>query len=157
MQLSAAAETPTITNAESTVGGTATITFHTTKDGSGAISTATVDFLVNVTGLPGGSQLTMAHIHQGGAGTAGAILVDTGLAAGAALITNGAASFQKLGVNVQPDVAQAMITTPANFYFNIHTALNPNGVSRGQLDGGTGGAAGGGDTGSPYTAGHTVP
>ena len=29
---------------------------------------------------------------------------------------------------------------PGNYYFNIHTALNPNGVARGQLDNGSGGA-----------------
>jgi hypothetical protein len=139
MQLSAANETPPITNAESAVTGTATISFHLTKDSSGNVTAATADFQLNAAGFPADSQLTMAHIHSGGAGTPGSILVDTGLVPGSVTIAAGSASFVRTGVNVSPDIAQAMITSPGNYYFNIHTALNPNGVARGQLDNGSGG------------------
>ena len=139
MQLSAANETPPVTNAESSVTGTATISFHLTKDSSGNVTAATADFQLNAAGFPAGSQLTMAHIHLGGAGTPGSILVDTGLASGSVTMAGGSASFSRTGVNVSPDIAQAMTTSPGNYYFNIHTALNPNGVARGQLDNGSGG------------------
>jgi hypothetical protein len=140
MQFSAGNETPPIMNAESAVTGTATISFHLTKDASGNVTAATTDFQVNAAGFPADSQVTMAHIHLGGAGTPGSILVDTGLVSGSVTITGGSASFSRSGVNVSPDVAQAMVTNPGNYYFNIHTALNPNGVARGQLDNGSGGA-----------------
>jgi hypothetical protein len=139
MQLSAQNETPPVTNAESTVTGSATISFHLTKDGSGNVTAATADFQLNASGFPAGSQVTMAHIHLGGAGTPGAILVDTGLAPGGVTVSGGSVSFSRTGVNVSPDIAQAMTTSPGNYYFNIHTALNPNGVARGQLDNGSGG------------------
>jgi len=139
MQLSAANETPPVTNAESSVTGTATISFHLTKDSSGNVTAATADFQLSATGFPAGSQLTMAHIHLGGAGTPGSILVDTGLASGGVTMAGGSASFSRTGVNVSPDIAQAMTTSPGNYYFNVHTALNPNGVARGQLDNGSGG------------------
>ena len=71
MQLSAMNETPPVTNAESSVTGTATISFHLTKDSSGNVTAATADFQLSATGFPAGSQLTMAHIHLGGAGTLG--------------------------------------------------------------------------------------
>ena len=140
MQLAAANETPPITNAESTVNGTATISFHLTKDSNGYVTAATADFQISAAGFPAGSQLTMAHIHSGGAGTAGSILVDTGLASGSVAMVGGSASFSRTGVNVPPDIAQAITTSPGNYYLNIHTALNPNGVARGQLDNGSGGA-----------------
>jgi hypothetical protein len=54
-------------------------------------------------------------------------------------MAGGSASFSRTGVNVSPDYAQAMTTSPGNYYFNVHTALNPNGVARGQLDNGSGG------------------
>jgi hypothetical protein len=32
-----------------------------------------------------------------------------------------------------PEVAQAIINTPENYYFNVHSTINPGGVARGQL------------------------
>ena len=43
------------------------------------------------------------------------------------------ASFTKANLNVDPATMQAIINNPAGYYFNIHTALNPGGVARGQL------------------------
>jgi hypothetical protein len=106
MQLSAANETPPVTNAESSVTGTATISFHLTKDSSGNVTAATADFQLSATGFPAGSQLTMAHIHLGGAGTPGSILVDTGLASGGVTMAGGSASFSRTGVNVSRPVGQ---------------------------------------------------
>ena len=38
------------------------------RDGGGTVTSATADFQVTLTGFPGSSTLTMAHIHRGGAG-----------------------------------------------------------------------------------------
>jgi len=49
-------------------------------------------------------------------------------------ITNGVASFTKSNINVDPAVAQRILSNPAGFYFNVHTTLNPGGVARGTLN-----------------------
>jgi hypothetical protein len=141
MQLAASNETPAVSNAEGSVTGNATIALHVTKDGSGTVTGSVADFQMTAAGFPAGSQLTMAHIHLGVTGVAGAIVVDTGLAAsGGVTPSGGTASFQKTGVNVSPDIAQAILNNPGGYYFNIHTSLNPAGVARGQVNNGSGGA-----------------
>ena len=37
------------------------------------------------------------------------------------------------GVAVSADAANAILANPGGFYFNLHSALNPVGVVRGQL------------------------
>lgn len=147
--LAAKSEVPAISNSEASVAGTATLTLHVTKDGAGNVTSATCDLQVNASGLTAGSSLTMAHIHKGAAGSEGSILVDTGLSSGGAPVSGGAASFSKTGLNVPADVAQAIVASPGAYYFNVHSAANPGGVARGQLDG-TGGAGGGGGTPPGY-------
>src|ERR1044072_2741307 len=61
--LSPANEVPPVTNAESTVQGTSTVTIDTVKDGSGNVTSATATFSVTLTGIPAGSSINIAHIH----------------------------------------------------------------------------------------------
>src|SRR5262249_7781994 len=63
--LSPANEVPPITNAESTVNGTASITLITAKDAAGNVTSATATFVVNLQGFPAGSAVNIAHIHEG--------------------------------------------------------------------------------------------
>ena len=128
-----------VSNAEASGSGAATIALRVTRDPNNAIVGATADFAVNVQGFPDGSTITAAHIHPGDASTTGTIIVDTGLAAGEAALSNGAASFQKTGRVVSADLAQGILNAPENYYFNVHSAMNPGGVVRAQLNN-TGGA-----------------
>lgn len=135
-QLAPANEVPPVSNAESTGSGTVTIQLDVDRDSTGAITAATADFQVTLTGFPAGTPLTAAHIHTGAVGANGAVLVDTGLAASEVTLTNGTGGFTKNGVNLTADAlaqVQAIINTPANFYFNVHSVSNPGGVARGQL------------------------
>ena len=134
--LSPANEVPAITNADASGSGTATIALTVTKDGSGAITSATANFQINVTGFPAGSTLTDAHIHNGAAGANAGVYVNTGLTSGDITIANGSGSATKTGINVPSDRAAAILSNPAAHYFNVHTALNPAGAIRGQLSGG---------------------
>jgi hypothetical protein len=109
--------------------------FRVTRNTGGTITAATADFQANFQGFPAGSSVTIAHIHPGDASSTGGIVVNTGLTAGEVQLTNGAGSFTKNGINVSPEVAQNILSSPANFYFNIHSALNAPGVLRGQMDG----------------------
>ena len=126
-------EVPAFNNAESASTGTVTITFHVTKDTTGAITAATADFQASVSGMPAGSTVTMAHIHPGVAGVSGGILVATGVASGDMPLTNGAGSFTKTAVPMTADQATQIIANPSAFYFNIHSVLNGGGFTRGQL------------------------
>ncbi len=149
VQLSPANESPSIAGAEASASGTATIVINTTKDGSGAITAATANFQMTTSGFPAGSTITMAHIHPGAAGSNGGILVNTGLASGDMGLTNGAGSATKNSVNVPADVATNILNNPAGYYFNIHSAVNPSGVLRGQLAGGSSSGGSGGGSGDP--------
>lgn len=134
--LSAANEVPTITNADQTGAGTATIALTVTKDDSGTITSATADIQIAVTGLPPGTVVTDAHIHNAAAGVNGGVFVPTGLTSGELTLVDGSGSVTKNGINVPADRAAAILNNPAGHYFNVHTALNPNGAMRGQLAGG---------------------
>ena len=134
--LAPANEVPAITNADQAASGTATIALTVTKDDSGGITSATADIQIAVTGLPAGTVVTDAHIHNAAAGVNGGVFVATGLTSGELALVNGSGSVTKNGINVPADRAAAILNNPAGHYFNVHTALNPNGAMRGQLAGG---------------------
>jgi hypothetical protein len=134
--LSPANEVPPINNADAGSSGTATISLTVTRDGSSAITSASMTVEISVSGLPAGATVTKAHIHNASAGANGGIVVDAGLASGEMTLTNGSGSITKSGINVPADRAAAILSNPAAHYFNVHTALNPDGAIRGQLAGG---------------------
>src|SRR5450432_4244349 len=68
-------EVPAVSNAEASGRGTANITFNLTKDSTGAITSATADFVWDATNFPAGTPINIAHIHTGASGVAGAIVV----------------------------------------------------------------------------------
>jgi CHRD domain-containing protein len=131
--ISPANEIPPITNAESVVQGNASITLVTTKDAANNVTAASATFVVNITGIPAGSTVNIAHIHECVNSCNGSIVVNTSLAAGEVTVTNGVASFTKANITVDPAVAQRILNNPAGFYFNVHSTLNPGGFARGQL------------------------
>ncbi|HWF83552.1 MAG TPA: CHRD domain-containing protein [Vicinamibacterales bacterium] len=129
-QLLPANETPPITNAENVASGNATITFVTTKDASGAVTSAVGTAVVTMQGFPAGSSITVAHIHTGAVGVAGAVLIP--FIPASVTLTNGGGTFTQTN-NIGGSDATNIMNNPAGFYFNVHTALNPGGVMRGQL------------------------
>ena len=126
-------EVPAITNAEAGGSATATITFNVTKDSAGYVTAASMDVNVTASGFPNGTALTNAHIHPGAAGTNGSVFVNVGLSAGEVTFPSGGGSFSKTGIALTVDQINTILANPSSYYFNIHTALNPNGVARGQL------------------------
>mgnify|MGYP001607818533 CR=1 FL=1 len=124
-----------VTNAEAGGSGTVTITMNVTRDAAGVITAATTDYNASFTGFPAGTALTAAHIHTGDANTAGGPTNNLGLTAGEVTFPNGSGTLVKTGVGflAPVDTVNAIINNPGGFYFNVHTALNPGGVARGQL------------------------
>ena len=134
--LSPANEVPAITNADQTGSGTATIALTVTKNQSGDITAATATFEITVAGFPAGTVVTDAHVHNASAGANAGVFVGTGLTSGELTLVNGGGSVTKTGINVPVDRAAAILSNPSAHYFNVHTALNPDGAIRGQLAGG---------------------
>jgi hypothetical protein len=129
-QLSPANETSAIGGGESTSSGTVTITFVTTKDAAGNVTSANATAVANVQGLPAGATITNSHIHTGAAGVAGQVLVP--FPPGSVTLTGGAGTFTTTTAVAGSDATNIM-NNPAGFYYNIHTAANGGGVMRGQL------------------------
>lgn len=113
--------------------GSAFVTLEVTRTG-GVITAATARFDASLSGMAANSVIILAHIHEGAAGVNGPVRVDSLISPAAPVPTvGGAASFTRTGLAVTPSVAQAIIDNPAGWYFNVHTALSPGGVARGQL------------------------
>lgn len=137
LPLSPANEVPAIVNADASGSGTAVIALTVTRDNAGNISSATANIQITVTGFPAGTRVTDAHIHGGAAGSNAGVVLNAGLAAGELVVTNGSGSVTKSGINVPADRAAAILGNRAGHYFNVHTALNPDGAIRAQLSDGT--------------------
>jgi hypothetical protein len=135
--LSPANEVPAITNADSTGSGTAVIALTVRKDEAGNITSATANVQISVTGFPAGTRVTDAHIHNAAAGSNGGAVVNVGLTSGELAIANGSGSIAKNGINVPADRAAAILNNRGAHYFNVHTAINPDGAIRGQLSEGS--------------------
>ena len=134
MGLLASNEVPAVTGAELSCTGNVTIKLNLTRDAAQAITAATVDFTANISGCPTSTNITAAHIHEGPAGQATGVVVNTGITSGAVPLTNGAGSFTRNGINVTNlSIIQRMLDNPIGFYFNIHSTANPGGVIRAQL------------------------
>ena len=136
-QLSSQNEVPAITNGDSNARGTATITLRVTRDATSGNITGggTVSFLATLSGFPANSSIRAAHIHNAPAGQNAGVFKDTGLSAASPIgvDANGNVTLTFDNVPITQDEATQINANPANFYFNAHSILNPNGAVRGQL------------------------
>ena len=130
-QLTAAAETPAGSAADSSGNGLATITLNVQTDYYGMVTGASANFDVTVGGFPTGDQIVAAHIHTGDVGVAGAVVVDTMV--GMQPFANGAATLHLPNISVSPSMATQIMANPGAFYFNVHTLMSEAGAIRGQL------------------------
>src|SRR5215470_7935868 len=128
-----AQETPPIQGAEAGASGTSTMDFNITRDASGAITAATVNFTATMQNFPATTVVNIAHIHTGATGISGPILISTSVNPGEVVLSGGAGNFSRVAVPVKSTDMEAILANPAGFYFNVHTSLNPAGVMRGQL------------------------
>ena len=108
------------------------------RDGSGQITSGTVQFLIranfdidrNASGL---------HIHSGTAGNNGPVVIGTALSAANTLLVKAGGDVVSLPVQVTGDGAaltalRGLFADPSQYYVNIHTVPEyPGGIMRGQL------------------------
>ncbi|MFN2519619.1 MAG: CHRD domain-containing protein [Candidatus Limnocylindria bacterium] len=126
-------EIPPITNAEATGTGSFTGTFTLTRDTAGKITAATLKYDFSIKGFPATTQIAASHIHEGDAKTNGPVKVNSGITKDNAPPSGGLATFTKPDVSVDAAMADSIITNPAGWYFNVHSAINAGGFCRGQL------------------------
>jgi hypothetical protein len=134
-ELLASNEVPTVSGPEAGARGTATITFDVPRDTLGNITGAgPATIAMQLSGFPRGTPAIAAHIHTGPAGVPGPVLVGTTLAPTAPVLMGDGTANISVTVNSVPQAQAAAITAnPANYYFTVHTPLNPAGAVRGQL------------------------
>jgi hypothetical protein len=75
---------------------------------------------------------TAAHIHKAGPDAAGPVVVPFQNAPDAQGMGRGCVT------NVPADIVNGLLTTPGNYYVNVHTSDFPAGAIRGQLSGAAG-------------------
>ncbi|HEX4744423.1 MAG TPA: CHRD domain-containing protein [Candidatus Limnocylindria bacterium] len=118
-------EVPPITSAEASCSGTATVTLNkATNSGT---------FAVEVKGCPATTEINIMHIHRGAKGANGGVVVNSGLVAGEWKLTAGAGTITKNIATIDAALLNEIATSPAGFYFNLHSTLHAPGVIRGQL------------------------
>jgi len=122
--LSPANEVPPVGNAESGGRGAVQIT----------ITGSTADVYIQLFGFPGDTRIQGAHIHPGGAGVNGPVIVGTPITAGAPVaLSNGVVEYRTSGLPVDAVTLQGLTNNAGAYYFNVHSPLNPGGFARGQL------------------------
>ncbi|MBI1765821.1 MAG: CHRD domain-containing protein [Acidobacteria bacterium] len=135
--MTGAQEVPPITNAEANATGTGTLTFNPTRNALGVINGGNVTFTVDYN-FPGATTFTGLHIHEGPAGAAAGVVINTGLnGAASALVSPTGKGLVSITVPIttaaQIGALTRLIANPTGFYVNIHTTLNGGGAVRGQL------------------------
>ena len=134
-QLSAASEAPNpVSNAESAGTGIVTLTFVVPRDSSGNITgSGTWNVQASLSGLTADTTIRLAHIHTGASGVAGPVYLNTGLSAATEIRVPVSGIINLQNIFLDQTLATTVVANPAGHYFNMHSALNPGGVVRGQL------------------------
>ncbi len=134
--LNTAQEVPAPTGEEGTAQGT--LTFNPVRNAQGQITGGSVTFSL-VYEFTTGAPLTFTglHIHEGAAGVAAGVVINTGLSGSNTIVSPTGRGVINLVAPLNTPASQAAMTrllaNPAGFYVNIHTTRNPGGVIRSQL------------------------
>ena len=138
-QLSGAANVPPASSLEAGSAGTLSVTMTPAAAGAYTASfTFQIGGLVKAGVLPApldsGSVILAGYVHQGAAGAVGPPVVQLPISLQAPLVSpTGSLVLTIANVPVSAGAATAILANPSGFYFNMYSALNQNGVVRGQL------------------------
>jgi len=129
-------ETPPITGFDTS--GLGTLVAHVVRDASGKIISGSVDFWIDYK-YPQALTATGLHIHNGVAGVAGPVTINTGLSGANPYVdATGVGRIERQAQVPATDTAaldtlRGMFETPSNFYVNMHSTEYPGGFLRAQL------------------------
>ncbi|MEH0158556.1 CHRD domain-containing protein [Limibacter armeniacum] len=125
VELSPSDEVPAITGRDET--GTAELTLYDDN---------TLEYTITVNDLSDTDELTMAHIHTGGPTETGDVLIT--LVDGTDIVFDSNNSVTNT-IDLTTAQVDSLTNSPDNLYVNVHSTEEPNGLLRGQLEGGGGG------------------
>jgi uncharacterized protein (TIGR03437 family) len=129
-------ETPPITGLAAS--GTSAVTIYTIRNADDTVAAGTALFDINFRGFPAATTFTGLHIHDGPAGVAGPVTINTGLSAGNTVVTDSGNGNIYRFVTVTPGTTglatlNSLVKDPSQQYVNLHTTVNPGGAIRSQL------------------------
>src|SRR5260370_34193742 len=134
-------ETPPV---NSNASGVATVVVLRTRDNAGNPLEAEALFNVQYTGFPPNTTFTGFHIHNGPAGVAGPVTLNTGIGGGANSVAADPTGTGNVNYPVPVTPADAnfvaevntvngLFDNPNAFYINLHTTVNAGGEIRSQM------------------------
>jgi len=133
-QMSPANEVPAIVGLDASAGGKFEANLLRRPDGSAMAAYAVFD--VNYR-FPSETTFTGLHIHNGPASANGPVTLDSGIRAGATVLSaTGAGNvYRSAIVSTDPQLAglNNVLNNPDNNYLNLHTTVNPGGAVRAQI------------------------
>ena len=116
------------------------------RDSSGAVAMAAAIFNLVYTGFDAtsGTAFSGFHIHNGGAGINGPVIINTGIGGGTSSVPIDPSGSGNLYYEVviaptdanfaaEVDTINGLFTNPANYYINVHTDKFPSGIARDQM------------------------
>ncbi|MFN3325460.1 MAG: CHRD domain-containing protein [Bryobacteraceae bacterium] len=131
-------EVPPLTGLDAS--GSGTLWAHVVRQANGRITSASFDFKIKHN-FAEEVRITGLHVHRGAAGVNGPVVIDSGIAGGDRSILapagQGAIFRQAQITDTSSNAGMAlvqMIDNPSGFYINLHTAANPAGAIRGQVE-----------------------
>jgi uncharacterized protein (TIGR03437 family) len=137
MNMQPSSETPPITGLAAF--GTSRAVVFTVRNPDGSVAAGTVLFDANYRGFPAGTTFTGFHIHDGAAGVAGPVTINTGLSGATPLVTDSGNGniFKIVTVATSAGIAtlNSIAKDPSQAYNNLHTTVYPGGAIRAQLAG----------------------
>ncbi len=106
------------------------LTFDLVRDGSGAITSGEAIFYVNYD-FPGSVEITGLHVHQARKDSNGPVVINSGVTT--FTDSDGDGNITTVVAGVAPSLLQAILSSPRDYYVNLHTTVHPGGAIRDQL------------------------
>ncbi len=115
--------------------GTALVLIHMSRDTSGKLTKAVVDFHIDFNS-EAALTVTAMHIHRGVRGVNGPVVIDSIFGTALAVEPGSTRLFRQNVVTSDAGLAtvEDLLSNPARYYVNMHSTSNPSGVVRGQLE-----------------------
>ena len=127
--------------------GVAVVTLLRAFDSNGIFASGWTTYALNYTGFPTDTSFTGFHIHDGGAGVNGPVIINSGIGGGANAVPSPTGSGSLLydipiartdaTFAAETATLNDLFDNPAAHYINIHTTVNPGGAVRSQAQAGT--------------------
>ena len=134
LMMSTANEVPAVTGTDASASSAFSMHLLRRPDGSAMAAYAIFDLNHR---FPGETTFTGLHIHNGAAGANGPVTLDSGIRAGATVLSaTGIGNIYRTAIMASEPQVMALnqvLDNPDNNYINLHTTVNPGGVVRSQL------------------------